>query len=171
LTPFYSSVWNSAEGETERVQNHLGVVAAAGVSEAFDLRLRYEYISAAGDADGDVHVLGLGPKVRLVTDRLAFSVPVGTAFGQDVESSESWQIHPTLLLTLPASDRVDITASAKLLHPFNEDFDDLIGLNLGIGIGASSRFVLRPEVGYIFNPGEDGYGFHVGIGFSVRPGR
>jgi hypothetical protein len=165
LTGSYGSVSFSDDDETEKVQNQYGVQLATGISNAVDARLRYERITA-DDGDGALNVLGFGPKVRLMPDRFALYVPVGFAFGEDVDVSETWQIHPTLLATVPVVDMVEVNGSAKLLIPFESDFDTTVAFNLGLGIGDMNRIVVRPEVGFLFNPGEDGYFRHFSIGLT-----
>lgn len=167
VTPSYSTVSFSDEGERERVQDHFGVQVATGVSDRVDLRGRYERISVR-EADEDVNVLGFGPKFGLVEDRLAFYVPVGFAFGGDIEVSETFQVHPTLLLTLPVHEAVELNGSVKALIPITErDIDDLIAFNFGIGLGPDlRRWVIRPEIGFLFNPGEDGHFRHLSIGLT-----
>jgi hypothetical protein len=164
VTPSYSSVSWSNEGESEKVQDHVGLQLATGVSDRTDLRFRYEYIDMEGSA---VHVLGAGPKFGIVPDRVAFYVPVGTALGDDVETSESFQVQPTALFTLPVSNQVEVTASGKALLWVDRDNDDLLAFNLGGGLSSDlSKWAVRPEGGILINPGEDGKFFHFSIGFS-----
>ncbi len=99
ITPSYSSVSFSNEGEREKVQDHVGVQVATGISERTDLRLRYELITLGDGESSTIHVLGAGPKFSLAKDRAAFYVPIGFAFGSDIETSETFQVQPTLLLT------------------------------------------------------------------------
>jgi hypothetical protein len=165
LTGSYGTVSFSDDDETEKVQNQYGVQLATGMSDAVDARLRYERITA-DDGDGALNVLGFGPKVRLLPDRIALYVPVGFAFGEDIDVSETWQIHPTLLATVPVVDMVEVNGSAKLLVPFESDFDTTVAFNLGLGIGNMNRIVVRPEFGFLFNPGEDGHFRHFSIGLT-----
>jgi len=168
ITPFYSAVWDSSDGETEKLQDHFGVQVATGLATSADIRFRYERVKIEGDG---VNVVGAGPKLALVRDHAALFVPVGTAFGEDVESSELWQAQPTLLLTATPNRSVEINGSAKALLWLNNDSDALVAFNLGLGLRPSSGQVwLRPEVGYLMNPGESGYSFHAGFGLSFVAG-
>jgi hypothetical protein len=154
LTPSYSATSWSAEGESEKVQDHVGLQLATGVSEKVDLRVRYEYI----DVDGSgVHVVGAGPKFGLVPDRVAFYVPVGTALGEDIDGGDALQVQPTALFTMPVSDQLEVTASGKALLWFDQDNDNLLAFNLGAGLSSDlSKWAIRPEGGILINPGEDG---------------
>jgi hypothetical protein len=168
VTPSASMVWASEDGDTDRVQNHFGVQVATGISSRTDLRLRLERIELRG-GDGGANIVGLGPKFGLVADRAAFYVPVGFGFGEDIEMSETWQVHPTLLLTYPAHPTIEVNGSLKALVPLVErdQIDDLVAFNIGLGIGPDlQRWAIRPEVGFLFNPGESGHYRHFSIGFT-----
>ncbi len=169
VTPSFSSVSFSSEGESRDVQNHLGIQAGLGVSSIMDFRGRYEHISVdQGESESfGVNVLGFGPKFSLVKDWVAFYVPVGFAFGEGIEVSDSWQVHPTLLLTLPVSKYIELNPSAKILIPFQDEKDILVAFNLGAGISTNlEKLAIRPELGFLINPGESGSYMHLSIGFT-----
>lgn len=65
----------------------------------------------------------------------------------------------------------EINTSAKAVIPLNrEDSDVLIAFNLGAGLSRNmEKWVLRPEVGILLNPGEDGYFMHFSVGLSIYP--
>ncbi len=169
VTPSFSSVSFSDDDGSEHIQNHFGVQVAAGVHDKLDMRLRYENVQVADDGPS-VSVLGFGPKIQLFKDRIAAYLPVGFAFGSDIEAGETWAIHPTLLLTAPAHRNVEINASAKYLVPLSsDDGDNLVAFNLGLGLGPNlKRWAIRPEVGFLLNPGEDGHFTHFSLGVSLR---
>lgn len=168
VTPSYSAVSLSVDDETEKVQNNFGVQVAMGMSDRADIRFRYERVNF-DDSDGEgMNVLGLGPKFGLVTDRVAVYVPVGFAFGDDIETSETIQVHPTLLLTMPLNQYLEINGSGKALIPITErEIDDLLAFNIGLGASSDmERWVVRPELGFLFNPGEEGHMRHLSIGLT-----
>jgi hypothetical protein len=141
-------------------QTELGLQYAAGVSDRVDVRARYVLVEG-------VHVVGVGPKVGLIRDRLAFSVPVGLGLNAD----DSLQVHPTLIGTLSASRDLEVNASVKYLIPLTENGgDNLVAFNVGLGIG-SDRFKLRPEVGFMWNPGKEGRFAQFSLGMSFLTGR
>lgn len=168
VTPSYSSVQVSDDGEYDRVQDHFGLQVARGISDRWDLRARYEYI----DLDGDgVSVLGFGPKYGIVEDRLAFFAPVGFAFGSDIDTGETFQIQPTLLFTQPFNQYLEVTTGAKALLWFDRSNDDLVAANLGLGLSQDlEKWALRPEVGVLKNPGEDGTYWHFSLGVTFFTG-
>jgi hypothetical protein len=161
-TPSFSSVFVSEEGDTSHVQNHAGIQAAVGLLNGLDLRLRYERV-----LDYDLNALGFGPKVALLEDRLALYVPVGFAFGDESESSETWETHPTLLVTLPVAKSFEINPSVKALIPLTGQRDTLIAFNLGAALGNIRKWSIRPEVGLCFNPKGGGYFWQFSVGLSI----
>jgi hypothetical protein len=170
VTPSASMV-HFADEDSVHIQNDYGIQVAGGVYDGIELRARYAHVITESDGDQPgigVHVFGFGPKLRLVKDRLALAVPFGFAFGGPVEDSgETWEVQPTLIGTLPITKSLDVTAAAKYIIPFTEDADNLVALNVGLGIGPADRFVVRPEVGFLWDPGEEGYFWHLSLGFSL----
>ena len=173
ITPSYSIVRSSEDGDSFE-QRQLAVHAGIGMSERADLRLRLERITAEdeGEESSAVYVLGVGPKFGLVPERLALYIPVGFAFGDDIDVGETFQTHPTLLGTVPLSSGLDLTGSTKVLVPLSGEGDALLAFNLGLGIGEGrSPVVFRPEIGMLINPGEDGRFWQFSLGVSYQTGR
>lgn len=168
ITPSYSHVRFSEGDENEKLQDDFGIQVAMGVNEQLDIRARYEMIRLSDADDSETfHTLGAGPKIALVEDRAAFYAPVGLGFGGGIEVSESVQIQPTLLFTIPVSRQIEINPSAKAQIWLNNDADNLLAFNLGLGLGPDlARWAIRPEVGLLINPGEDGQVWHFSIGVS-----
>jgi hypothetical protein len=168
VTPGFSSVSFSDEEGSGHVQDHAGVQVAAGMHDKIDLRVRYERVKVE-DAPG-INVLGFGPKIMIVRDHLAAYIPVGFAFGGDIESEHSWAVHPTLLLSGQVHPSVELNGSAKYLVPLHEDGgDNLLAFNVGLGLGPrQGRWAIRPEFGMLFNPGEEGHFKQFSVGFSLR---
>lgn len=169
VTPAYSTVSFTDEGDTEKVQDHYGLQVATGVSDKVDLRARFEHVRVDEES---VNVIGAGPKFGLLRDRVALFVPVGFAFGSGVEVSDTWQVHPTIIGTVPVvPDRLELNGSAKALIPIaNSDAETLVAFNVGAGIGSLNSLVIRPEVGFLFNPGESGHFRHFTIGMTYYAG-
>lgn len=166
-TPSYSAVAFSLDNETETVHDNFGIQLATGIGDRTDIRFRYERI-AIRDSDMAANVIGGGPKYGLVLDRAALYVPIGFAFGDEIDTSETLQIHPTLLLTLPAHPNVELNGSLKALIPITQnDADALVALNVGLGLSPDfGRWVVRPEMGVLFNPGEEGHFRHFSVGLA-----
>lgn len=175
ITPSFSMVRSSEEDADSFEQRQFGVHAGVGLTERVDLRMRFERITVeeGDDESGAVYVLGAGPKFGLVPDRLALYIPVGFAFGSDIEVGETFQVHPTMLVTYPVMPGLDVTGSGKVLVPLASDGGDaLLAFNVGLGIGEGrGPVVLRPEVGMLINPGEDGRFWQFSLGLSYQTGR
>ena len=150
------------------MQTHVGIQVAVGVAEQADLRFRYENVSVTDDGPS-VSVVSFGPKISLAKNYVAAFVPIGFAFGSDVEVSETRAVHPTLLLTAPLHRSVELNASAKYLLPLAKDNENLVAFNFGLGLGPNlDRWVLRPEVGFLTNPGEEGHFTHFSLGLTLK---
>jgi hypothetical protein len=163
VTPSASSVSFSGD-DGGHVQDEFGLQVGKGVLDRLDLRARYVHVEG-------IHGVGFGPKIALVKDRLALAIPVGFAFGEDVEVGKSWTVHPTLLLTQPVTRRLELNASAKVLIPLSEDNENLVAFNVGLGFGNLERWAIRPEIGLLFDPGESGHFTQFGLGFTIFAGK
>jgi len=164
VTPSASTVSFSGD-DGGHVQDEYGLQLGTGVLDRMDLRAGY--VRAAG-----VNGVGFGPKIAFVKDRLALALPVGFAFGEDVEISKTWTAHPTLLLTQPVTRRLEVNASVKGLIPLTEDWGGtLVAFNVGLGIGDLGRWAIRPEIGFLFDPGESGHFTQFGLGFTLFAGK
>jgi hypothetical protein len=176
LTPFYSAIGGSSDGESSHTQDDLGVQGFLGIARRVDIGVRYEYLhhSASGeyDSDASAHTLAMGPKLSLRRDRLALSLPVGFAFGEDVDTSGTWKIIPTVVWTLPAAEALDVNLSAKALVSLRKNGGrPLYAVNLGLGIRPGDHtLVIRPEVGGLFSSGGGGFNYHLSLGLSYRFG-
>lgn len=172
ITPSFSTVSAQSEGESEHVQNHYGVQVGYGISDGADFRFRLERIQLdthGGESVGAT-VIGLGPKIGRRHGSVALYLPVGMAFGEDVEEDETFEFHPTLLTSIPLLPEVEFSPSFKVLIPLTrENADVLVAVNLGMGIGQLDRFAIRPELGFLFNPGEEGNFLQFSLGLAFRP--
>lgn len=169
ITPAASIVNFSNDGESDHIQTNIGVQVGYGVSEVTDLRFRFEAPSYGDDLStfGEIFAIGFGPKVQLIEDKVAAYIPLGLAFGEDIETSDTYEIQPTVIFTFPLSSNAELNPSAKVIVPFN-DRDTALALNLGFGIW-NGNIGIRPEVG-IMKSLSDGEGTfaHFGVGFSIR---
>jgi hypothetical protein len=172
LTPAYTTTSATSDGETDGIQNHVALHAAFGLSSKVDLRMRYEYLWTKDDDFGNgISVIGFGPKVSLLENRIALSLPIGTAFGDEI--TDTWEFQPSVLFTLPAiPDKLDITFAPKYILTFCEDCDDLMAFNLGLAISNNvSSWAIRPEYGLLYDIGESGHASQFSIGISKTFGK
>jgi hypothetical protein len=162
VAPHFTSTSAIGEGESEHVQNHFGFQLGYGLSNHIDIITRYENI-AGSMGNISANVFGIGPKVSLIKDRMAAYVPVGFAFGGDLGGVSEFEVQPTLLFTMPVGKYVEINPSAKGI--IGDDF--YYAVNLGLGLSTDfTKYVIRPEYGMLFNPGESGHFGQFSIGAS-----
>jgi hypothetical protein len=173
FTPSYSSVNFAADGERDKMQKHIGLQAAYGISDKVDIRVRYE---RAWEAEGSIKENGIsigaiGAKFSLIEDKIAFYLPIGRAFGEDTE--DTWQMHPTFIFTMPVvAEKIDVTIAPKYLISFCEGCENLLAINLGLSLSDDlTRWAIRPEYGMLFNPGEEGHFNQFSIGVSYTFGQ
>ena len=165
-TPHFTTASFTSDSETDHVQNHFGLQVALGISDRFDVRARYENIQVTDDGR-TANVFGIGPKASLIKDRLAAYVPVGFAFGGDVDGIEEWEVQPILLGTLPVGQFMEVNPPAQGI--IGEEF--YVAFNLGLGVSSDfNKWTLRPEYGMLFNPGEEGHfgQFSIGLSFNLN---
>jgi hypothetical protein len=161
VTPGVSMVYPS--GDDRPGQREMGVQVAAGTAPGFELRARYVRVSGIAGAAGNV--FAVGPKIALVPDRLALHLPMSFA-GDGTISGLT--LSPTLLGTLPlSSTKVDFNLSGKAILPLSSGSDKLVAIDAGLALSPDlSCWAVRPEVGMLFNPGDDGYFVQVSLGLS-----
>jgi hypothetical protein len=166
ITASYSAI--SFAGEI--FQNQLGLQAGFGVEDDLDIRLRYERIWVEGSAGDFLNVFGFGPKFPLHPDKglAALYVPVGFAYGGDIETSKTWEVHPTFLATHTVSPTFDVNFSIKaLLSLMTDGLYPRFAINMGFGLGPETlAYTVRPEAGVmIYTEGGSPF-FHLGLGMS-----
>ena len=174
VTPSVSEVHLNNNGKSSEIQTHVGLQAAYGLSDDTDIRIRYERITVDWNESEDwaFNVIGLGPKIVLTKDVSAFYLPVGFAYGDNIiDWSETWEIHPTLLFTIPLADNFELNPSAKALIPLsNNNRDVRFAVNLGAGLSSNyDKWIIRPELGFLFNPDSNAYYRHFSIGLTLYP--
>ena len=168
VTPAVNPVFVTERGQTEHEWTDIGARAQFGISNRLNVGAGY-IRSDVSDGDLAMNTVLFGPKVSLVPDRVAFALPVGFSLVEGVDVADTWQLNPTLLMTVPMSQRVDFNPAVRLVIPTCENCDTLIAFHAGFGIHASPRLVLRPEAAFILDPGgNDGVIWTVGLGVSLR---
>lgn len=168
VTPAVSPVYVIENGDTTHVWNDFGVRALFGLSDRVNIGAGYNRTQVSLGENYGFNTVAFGPKLGVVSDRVAVALPVGVTFGEDIRVADTWQFHPTLLMTIPLSQRVDFNPAVRLLIPMRKGPDTLVAAHAGFGIRTGRRLVLRPEAAFIFNPGEDGVVWTFGLGASLR---
>ena len=166
LTGLYTRS-NNEIGPASFSQNHFGLRLGYGLMDNINLRIGYERVS--NDFE-DLNLIGFGPKFPIVNGRFSFYLPLLISFGDPQFSGDDWQLHPTVLFTLPVNQNIEINPSAKWLMPLGEDGEHLMALNLGAALSSDLNiWAVRPEVGLLYDPGTSGRYIHFSIGLSFNP--
>ena len=187
ITPNVATVSAYEDGESIHMQNQLGAQVAVGVAPQLDVRAAYTRVMPDF---GGLNYFAFGPKISLVPARVAVFALLDFGFGEllddtfddtfddasestgdddyTVSAGDTWSFNPTLLFTLPISERFEINPSTTVRIPLYEDGETLLAFNLGLGLGwsADGPWKLRPEFGVLVNPGESGAGLSFGVGLS-----
>jgi hypothetical protein len=172
VTGSFSSVSFSESGDSGELQREYTAQMAVGAGEKLDWRFRYTRIGPPGDgSEGSINVFGAGPKFGLNKDRVAVALPVGFAVGEGIDVGDTFQIHPTVFFTLPASDNFELNLAGKVLLSVKGGSAG-VAANLGLGISSNlERWALRPEFGVLKYTDSDGYLRHLSLGLSYNLGR
>lgn len=173
IVPQFTTASVTGDNHTNHVQNHYGFQVGYGISNRFDIRTRIEHIGLT-NGRGSANVFAVGPKLSLVKDKIALYFPVGFAFGGDLDGIKEFEAQPTILFTFPIWKYIEINPSAKAL--IGEEFvgekflgeEYYVGFNLGLGLSTDfKKYVIRPEYGILFRPGEEGHFGQFSIGTSI----
>ena len=149
------------DGFSGKLSDNLAVRLGVGVSDNFDVQIRYERIQPS---DG-LNYFSIAPKHSFSSNQWAVIFPVAIVFG---EGDEIGIFSPTLMHTKRTSQKFEASFSLSS-HIYTEDTDFLLDLNVGLGFSKNlERYAIRPELGIHFNPGESGYIWFVGIGVSAQ---
>lgn len=170
VTPSFSAVTFTEDGDTEHLQDVYGAQVAFGAGEVSEVRVAFARVDFV-DEDGGFNVFGFGPKWRIVRDHMAGYLPVGFAFGEDIEVSETWAVHPTVIFSGRLHRVVEVNPSVKVLLPLAGGAEEIrLAFNLGFGISNNlDVWALRPEIGIMVNPGEEGFLIAYSVGMSLIP--
>lgn len=176
IKPVFTHYSYSYKGQTESVGNHYGAIFGVGISQNFDLKARYERAVSTETEYGRSHsdYFSLIPKVGF-TKNVSFLVPFSLYTSSHY--GETWNLYsiaPSLLATLPVlPNKADVSASIKGDILFGEgESEGMLGFTLGAGISNDLNFwAIRPEVGYMIHPGDDGGQWSWGLSLQLLFGK
>jgi hypothetical protein len=165
----FGSVSFNAGGESDHAWNIYGLNLGYGLFKNVELRVRYGYLDPGHEGSG-ASAFSFGPKIGLWKNMVAIIVPFEFLTGQYVETSQTWNIQPGLVASIPVGKKFEITPSVKALIPLSneEGNETLMAVNLGFGFFATAEknLIIRPEIGFLFKPGDSGNYLQFGIGIS-----
>ena len=174
FTPSFSTSINT---------NSFGLQTSYGLNNKYNFRLRLERIMIDFDEfesgssnfidmsifnfKANITHLSFGIKYQLLKNKSAIYIPISfTKIDNDSEIIK--QIEPTYIHTF-SFKYLEINPSIKALIPLDSNTKDyLLAYNLGFGISSNlSKWVIRPEVGILTSPLEEGGIPHMSIGLSL----
>ena len=160
--------------ESGTANTNLGIGIGMGLVKNVDLKLRYELLVLPKDTrdelGGNGHFLSLAPKVSFGQEQIAaLKLPIGAYFS-DFEDAQ-WVLSPQLLVTPVRKPNFDFTMTGKMDFWLGGDVDEgtqTVGFTIGAGLGKNvAQSAFRPEIGFLFNPGESGVYLTVGVGYTA----
>jgi len=169
ITPSIASVAATFNGTTERFGTLYGARVTFGAGERADISATLGRFQEAG-GDG-VNLMNLGVKVPISAGRVSLLAPIGFSFGSGVEVGQSAHVDPGIAFTRPIGKTVDLNPSARVILPFCDDCDPLLGFEVGVGMRSSGNHVnVRPTFGVVVNPRESGVIWTIGgaVTFATR---
>ena len=170
-TGYYTSSTFFFDDWSARWLNVLGLQAGIGISERFELRMRYDrQYAVEGEISDGFNMLGIAPKFAILKDKIAALLPLSMSFSD--YGSGMWQLQPTVLVSLPMSKKVELNFTTKYFISLDEETEGgAMALNLGFAIGNIGEWAIRPETGLMFKPGDSGSFWNYGLGVSRTFGK
>lgn len=176
----------TGDGESEVINNNIGFRAGYGISDKFDLKIRYERLipTKANEEDfGGANYFSIVPKIALVPERLSLLIPLSRyTFKDNINDSKTKEtlnsVAPQILYTITgAKKKNDLTFGFKTDFLFGSGGEDgggaavIPGLTVGAGFSSDlSKWAIRPEIGASFLGG--GAFLNYGIGLQlIIPGK
>lgn len=170
ITPSMTSLAATFNGTTERFGTLYGARVTFGAGDHADISATLGRYQEAGG--GGVSLMNLGVKVPLSAGRVALLAPVGFSFGSGIEVKQTAHVEPGIVFTTPIGKMVDLNPSARVILPFCDDCDPLLGFEVGVGMRSSrSRVNVRPTFGVVVNPRESGVIWTLGGAVTVATKR
>jgi hypothetical protein len=162
----YTGYNTSAYERSAHSHNNYGFRAGYGLSDRFDLKVRYERFASVlsgGERAPATNYFSLIPKVALVPRHLSLSVPISRytynevieakTYSREVNSIAS-QVHFTY--TAPGN-KVDLTGGLKADFVYGQrgsqsEHDLLLSTSVGAGFSTNvDQWAIRPEVGFLYS--------------------
>jgi hypothetical protein len=166
--------------------NNFGLRAGYGLTDKFDIKLRYEHLITTDNfaeefSDGEVkgtNYYSIVPKFSLVTDKLSLLIPLSHySYKEEIDEKENKaslnSIAPQILYTITNSkNKIDFSFGMKADYLFGNDGGGGVLFGTTVGAGFSSdlnKWAIRPEVGAMFTGGAAAFvGYGVGFQFLLN---
>ena len=186
LTGSFSDYSAGGVGGTEHTNRNFGFRAGYGITDKFDLKLRYERLMPTDGFGGEdvfdegdvkaVNYFSIIPKFSLVPEKLSLLVPLSQyAYREETDGKKIDRtfnsISPQIIYTLTgAKKKSDFSFGVKADCLLGDNGGGGVLLGTSIGAGFSSdldKWAIRPEVGALFIAGGAYLSYGVGLQFLV----
>jgi hypothetical protein len=179
LSGSYTHYSFSGDGESTATNNNYGGKVGYGINDKMDIKLRYEKLVPVGmeDSKFKANYISVIPKFSIKDKKFAILVPISRYnFKEESEAGETFKDHnysiaPQFIGTFTTkSNQADLSFSIKGDYIIGSEGGNefLMGFSGGAGFSSNlDKWAIRPEVGYLFKPGEPGGYWNMGVGFQV----
>ena len=187
LTGSFSNYSAGGVGGTESTNRNFGFRAGYGVSDKFDLKLRYERLIPSDGFGGEdvfdegdikaVNYFSIIPKFSLVPQKLSLLIPLSQYSykeerdGKEIDATFN-SISPQIIYTLTgAKNKSDFSFGLKAdcLLGDNGGGGVLLGTTIGAGFSSDlNKWAIRPEAGALFIAGGAYLSYGVGLQFLIN---
>jgi hypothetical protein len=150
------------------VSNQIGFHLKYGVSNNFNATFnyvlnipQYKYIS-------NIHFISFGGKFPLIKDLLAFYIPFGIYFNNDLKSYNSFIIQPTIITSFQVNTYLKINLALSYIC-FFEKIENTGTFSVGFDfLNLVKNITFRPEISCAGNLMTNGiyYSFNIGISYT-----
>jgi len=157
--------------ESNLLSNYnFGFRAGYGISDQFDIKVRYEILTPIDDEVRDlinpVHFGSIEPKFSFANNKFAVKLPLNI-YSSDFSdgSNPVYSMSPTFMGTADLKqNKIETTFSATYHYFFYNDLIPIMAFNFGLGFSSNlEKWAIRPELGVLI-------GSHVffGIGYNYN---
>lgn len=167
-------------GRTETSNKNYGLRAGYGVSDRFDLKMRYERMAFSSNFDNrlrDADYFSLVPKFALIPRQLSVMMPLSVYIARDTAEGKEFRrtvksIAPQAVVSFTnRTNKFDLSFMPKMdflvEDGYNSQSDFFVGMSVGAGFSADlDRWAIRPEIGYSSN-GQKARYLSYGIGVQI----
>jgi hypothetical protein len=169
-------------GGSFNTNNNYGFRVGYGISDKFDLKLRYERLMPGGghnsadflnkESSKGVNYFSLVPKITLVPEKLSLLVPLShysfnDEFDRDKSKAGLNSIAPQLIYTFSnAKNTADFSFGLKAdcFFGYGGGGGALLGTTVGAGFSSDlSKWAIRPEIGATFIGGAAFLSYGIGM--------
>jgi len=156
VTPKASSLVEASGGESSRFGALFGARVDVGIWRRADVSVAFDRFQLVGE-QGGFNFMNAAVKVPIQPGRLAVFAPIGFAFGGGADVGQSVHLDPGVVYTRDLTKTIDLNPSARVIVPFCDGCEALVGFELGVGVHvAHPRMVARPTLGVLVNPRRSG---------------